>query len=795
MRIAILTTQCPFVIGGAELHARNLEGALRMAGHEAEIVTMPFKWYPPLTILDHMLAAQSMDVSEFNGVKIDLAVCLKFPAYLMRHPNKTFWILHQHRQAYDMWNNGLSDLFDDPNGQFVRAAIREADNAELGHASRIFANSSNVAKRLQHYNSIAAEPLYHPPPLADRLRGGEFGAYFYYPSRISPAKRQDFVLRSLAHSKSKARVVFSGAPDNPDYGLELKKLARDLGISDRVEWKGFVSDAEMLGLYAGARGVLFTPIDEDLGYIALEAMLAGKPLLTLSDAGEPADLVRDGIEGWILPPEHSAFADAMDRLASSVEMARTMGAAGLERYHSLDISWDNVVAKLTDVSAPALASYPMISAARASTSLVRAQAERVGGENRLSDVDWRIDQDAERGLSLAGIADRYAFDDHLAQHGSYYQTHWPRYQATLDAILRLKLKPRRILEIGTSEPYIFTALLKETFPDADVTVIQESPAGLRWRHQIECKQGRASNIDIDVYGLNVETTRLPFSDGKFDLIVAMEILEHFTIDPSFVFQEAQRVLCEGGAFLVTTPNLVSLQSISRALSGLSPYCFGIFVPWNGTYGRHNREYTPQEVESLGRYVGMDTALLDTADIYRQDDAPKALRDFMAEQGLPLNLRRQNIFYVGRKSANAKMGVRPSNLFSVDPQIFSGELQLARAADSYDGFIVRALNKSPLLWACEGTARIRLTVDRIDQNGLVTLDVMAFDLPRDVEPGGFVELPIRAATNEGVRGCWYEIGLHAQGAGPFKGAGRSQPVCLFAEWLELAPDLPLETDAA
>ena len=169
MRIAIVTTQCPFVVGGAELHAKSLERALRAFGHEAEIIDMPFKWYPPATILDHMLAARSLDISEFNGVKIDLAIGLKFPAYLMRHPNKKYWILHQHRQAYDLWESGESDLFNDPDGQLVREAIIGADNAELGGGRDIFANSKNVAGRLKKYNNIDAVPLYHPPPLAGQI--------------------------------------------------------------------------------------------------------------------------------------------------------------------------------------------------------------------------------------------------------------------------------------------------------------------------------------------------------------------------------------------------------------------------------------------------------------------------------------------------------------------------------------------------------------------------------------------------------------------------------------------------
>src|SRR5579862_3662920 len=119
------------------MHARGLERALRAAGHEAEIISMPFKWYPSAAVLDHMLAARSLDVSEFNGVPIDLAIGLKFPAYLMRHPNKVYWVLHQHRQAYDLWDSGLSDLFNDDDGQLAREAVRAADDAAFRPGARV----------------------------------------------------------------------------------------------------------------------------------------------------------------------------------------------------------------------------------------------------------------------------------------------------------------------------------------------------------------------------------------------------------------------------------------------------------------------------------------------------------------------------------------------------------------------------------------------------------------------------------------------------------------------------------
>src|ERR1051325_4195514 len=126
MRIGIATVQTPFVRGGAELHAEGLQRALQRAGHMAEIIAIPFKWYPPERILDHMLACRLLDVSEVVGTPIDLLLGLRFPAYLIPHPNKVLWILHQFRTAYELWDHQLGDLIYSANGVEVRDAIRRA---------------------------------------------------------------------------------------------------------------------------------------------------------------------------------------------------------------------------------------------------------------------------------------------------------------------------------------------------------------------------------------------------------------------------------------------------------------------------------------------------------------------------------------------------------------------------------------------------------------------------------------------------------------------------------------------
>ena len=93
MKIVISTVRIPFVSGDAEYLANNLQKALVQAGHEAEIVTMPFMDNPAYLLENHIVASRLMDITNGWGGHHDLCIGLKFPAYYMPHPNKVIWAL------------------------------------------------------------------------------------------------------------------------------------------------------------------------------------------------------------------------------------------------------------------------------------------------------------------------------------------------------------------------------------------------------------------------------------------------------------------------------------------------------------------------------------------------------------------------------------------------------------------------------------------------------------------------------------------------------------------------------
>ena len=330
----------PFVHGGAEIHVRELVRELRARGHRAELVSVPFKWYPKEEILPHAAAWRLLDLSESNGEPVDLVIASKFPTYFVRHPNKVAWLIHQYRAAYELCGTPYSDFAHTELDVGLRDTLIRLDTEMLSECRAVFSNARNTASRLATYNGLTATPLYHPPRLGSRLVPGPAGDYVLSVGRIESVKRVDLIVRAMALVPD-VRLIIAG---DGTQRASVEREAEALGVTGRVTFLGSVGDEELVRLYAGALAVVYPPFDEDFGYVTLESFLARKPVVTCTDSGGPNEFVVDGRNGFVCAPQAEDLARAMARLAADRPWAAAMGDAGYERART--ITWDGVVEAL-----------------------------------------------------------------------------------------------------------------------------------------------------------------------------------------------------------------------------------------------------------------------------------------------------------------------------------------------------------------------------------------------------------------------------------------------------------------
>jgi glycosyltransferase involved in cell wall biosynthesis len=339
MRIAVCLPQVPFERGGAEIFSEKLVEELERRGHESTLVTVPFKWYPGATVLTQALLWRLLDLQEANGRPVDLVIATKFPSYVVRHPNKVVWLLHQFRQAYELDHTPLGQFGDDPFDRATRRAVHRLDRATLGEARRLFTTSQNNADRLQTALELQAEVLPHPPQELP-YRCEEYGSFLLSVGRLDRAKRVDLLLEALATDSQLACVVAGDGPDRE----RLEGLAQDLQLDGRATFAGRVSGHELADLYARCLAVFYAPLDEDFGMVPYEAFLSEKPVVTTADSGGPLEIVEDCRTGLVCGPEAEDVARALSFLMENRDSARAWGRAGKERAKR--VSWDAAIERI-----------------------------------------------------------------------------------------------------------------------------------------------------------------------------------------------------------------------------------------------------------------------------------------------------------------------------------------------------------------------------------------------------------------------------------------------------------------
>jgi len=336
-RICVCATQIPFNRGGAEILAGNLVSHLQQRSYAVEQIQLPLQTSPLEEVVKGCLAWRMMNLERVANDRIDLVIGTKFPSYMVPHPRKVIWLVHQYRAAYNLFDSMYSDLQNTSRELQLRQYIIDLDQAAFYEAKRIFTISRTVTWRLKEYNGFESVPLYPPVDDADQFRFDGLEDFVLSVSRLEGDKRVHLLIEAMQFVSASFKAVIVG---DGSLRAEHETLTRRLGLQDRILFAGAIPRAALLDYYSRAGAIFYGPFDEDYGYVTIEAFCSRKPVITCHDSGSTLEFVDPGT-GWIAGPDPKSVAACIEDALSRKKEAKLRGEAGYEKIAY--INWNYVL--------------------------------------------------------------------------------------------------------------------------------------------------------------------------------------------------------------------------------------------------------------------------------------------------------------------------------------------------------------------------------------------------------------------------------------------------------------------
>lgn len=455
---------------------------------------------------------------------------------------------------------------------------------------------------------------------------------------LKPYKRIPECLRALARLvrlEPRVRMILVGEP-HPD--LPLPPLIRRLGLSEHVRVLGFMPVEDFTGYLAACDIVLnlrYPTVGETSGSL-LRALGLGKAVL-VSELGAFAELPDEiCVKVPVELGEEDLIFEYLNLLVARPEVARALGARA-RAWVEKECRWDLVARRYAafleavarglqwpDEAAPAPPSGPPTAPAEPEPTAEPATSQAPASPEYI--LGWSTQPESRQ----------------------YVELHRSRLEKTL-AITPPGGPGERILEMGT---YLqITPALKSRLGYGEVRGCYYGPAGRTEHHAVRSAAGETFECDVDLF--DAERDPFPYPDEHFATVLCCELLEHLAADPMHMMIEIHRILRPGGHLVLTTPNITSLRAVSAILQGYHPGFFSQYVRTAGQAPpepRHNREYAPREIRQLLEDAGFEVVRLETGP-FREEPHPELawVRHLLERYRLPLELRDEGIYAVGRKS--------------------------------------------------------------------------------------------------------------------------------------------------
>lgn len=447
-----------------------------------------------------------------------------------------------------------------------------------------------------------------------RTPSHEPDTYILYCGRIDPHKGCgqlfDYFIQFKRDHPSNLRLVLTGKddipiPDHPD-----------------IDFRGFVSEEEKFELMAGAAVYMMPSDKESFSIVTLEAMAQKTPVLASDACQVIVDHVRLSEAGKTYS-DYRSFATALEELIGNSELRAVLGKRGrayvLSNFTPEQIKRELIAAVESCVSAFSSKSQknPIVTTA-ALPSLEPAPQQYV--EPKSLDLSYTAAQPLPAGWTESSLREFVTSiqveDGPETELKNYANDDFKRFLYTLGLVP--EESNLRILELGAN-PYFTTTLIRK-FRQAELHLANFFGAGKEAEgNQNVTIHQTGEVINYRFKHFNVEADVFPYADNMFDVVLFCEILEHLLNDPVQALAEIRRVLKPGGTLIVTTPNVARLENVSKIISGKN-----IYDPYSGygPYGRHNREYTQEDLFGLLSANGFQVGSLFTADVRpnQQDDS-------------------------------------------------------------------------------------------------------------------------------------------------------------------------------
>jgi glycosyltransferase involved in cell wall biosynthesis len=243
-------------------------------------------------------------------------------------------------------NDVIYALHPEAHTRAMRAGLRILVPLGARRADRVIAISQSAAREVADVLSLSPERIdvvhLAGRPLGPATSESEVRQRFQLEdapvvlsvSARRPHKNLPSLLRAFARLQPRAVLVLPGY--STPFENELTALARDLGIEERIRFLGWVSEADLEGLYRVASCFVFPSLAEGFGLPILEAMERGVPVACSNASSLPE--IAAGAARYFDPLQVDEIAEAMNELLTDRTEAERLALAGIERARGF--SWE-----------------------------------------------------------------------------------------------------------------------------------------------------------------------------------------------------------------------------------------------------------------------------------------------------------------------------------------------------------------------------------------------------------------------------------------------------------------------